>query len=93
MIGRYMGADMERHYAEIILPDDASYETIMDARLSAKWQRMKVTDLKDKCGSCKYFKPKENPFESYGDCCEGHHVSWRQRTVPKCKAYERKDDD
>ena len=47
----------------IILPDDASWQDIEDAKLSAKWHEIKsleylmsLTNLDGKCGSCKNFK-------------------------------------
>lgn len=83
---------------EIELPDDASEITILDAIASAarddsKWKRKykKVTDLTNKCGSCKHFCPyrEDQAFtSSHGTCNKGH--AWGARTRPACKDYEEK---
>lgn len=79
----------------IILPDDYTWQDLEDAKLSAKWrqvvsneERMKNTDLTDKCGSCKYFKPKIGKKEgtSKGDCEMSMCPIYRTRR--KCKKYE-----
>ena len=87
---------------EIELPDDADFWAIEDAKLDAersiKWyrvfpkqERMKMTDLTDKCGSCKYFTSKPDLFSNcYGSCSLGYK-GYRQRAHPKCKKYERSD--
>lgn len=85
----------------IILPDNANWQTIEDAKLSAKWhvvhsieEIMLQTDLKGKCGSCKWFCPiKHKRLKVYGNCiCENTKVSvkkGRSRTST-CKSYELK---
>lgn len=88
---------------EIELPNDADFYAIEDAKLKAeqniKWfrvfdreERMKNTDLTDKCGSCKYFTLKPDLFScTYGKCEMGHH-GYKPRTQRKCKQYERRDN-
>lgn len=88
---------------KIELPDNATWSQIEDAKIAADrkgWSRemretiqekMKQTDLRDKCGSCKYFILKPDLFTTArGDCMCGR-VSDRPRTHPKCNFYERKD--
>lgn len=88
---------------EIELPDNADFYAIEDAKLQAeqniKWyrvfpkaERMRKTDLNNKCGSCKYFTLKPD-FRScaYGKCEKGHK-GYRGRSVPCCKQYERIED-
>lgn len=82
--------------ARIEVPDNASWQEIEDAKLSAKWHRVKVradilkdTDLCNKCGSCKFFEPtprKRN--KTYGICHKGY-VSPRSRSIKACTQYER----
>lgn len=82
--------------ARIELPDNASWQTIEDAKLSAKWHRVKArtdilkdTDLCNKCGSCKFFELtpcKRN--KTYGICHKGY-VSPRSRSIKACTQYER----
>lgn len=84
--------------ARIEIDDGASWQEIEDAKLSAKWQRVKCradihkeTDLSDKCGSCKYFEItpcKRN--KTYGICHKGF-VSPRSRSIKKCTQYERSE--
>ena len=88
---------------EIEVPDDADFWTIEDAKLDAersiewrrifpKQERMKLTDLSDKCGTCKYFNLKPDLYSCcYGKCTLGHK-GYRQRSTPKCKSYERDDE-
>ena len=88
-----------RYEAE--LPDNADAKTILDAMAYAAvnengWRKIfsreyyqKDTDLTNKCGSCKHFKPYEGKYKLRGDCMAGR-VGFRRRTEPKCKAYERK---
>lgn len=86
--------------AEIEVPENACWQAIEDAKLKAKWHkvvsvddRMRRTDLANKCGSCKHFTPK--PFfnsKCYGECGLGRK-GYRQRSCKACRAYERKDDD
>lgn len=87
---------------QIELPDDADYKTKLDAiaqagRDESKWkkaeskeERMKRTNLDNKCGSCEYFKL-INPELSmvYGDCMKGR-AEFKERTCKACKSYERK---
>lgn len=89
---------MIQYYAEFEVPDNADYLTIEDAKLSAKWkirkyktidERTAETDLSNKCGSCKYFKPREGKYKYRGDCEMGR-VGFRMRTLPRCSAYEKK---
>lgn len=49
---------------------------------------MKKTDLKNKCGSCKYFisKPDLNS-KCYGECAKGRH-GYKQRSNRACTLYE-----
>lgn len=89
-----------RLFAEIELPDNASLSTVAEAQLvaknNAKWDRIYTadelqakTDLTDKCGSCKYFCPKSGKYKLRGDCEKGYK-SFRMRSTPKCKEYERR---
>ena len=82
--------------ARIEVPDNAPWQTIEDAKISAKWHRVTSrkdiidnTDLCDKCGSCKFFELtpcKRN--KTYGVCHKGY-TSPRSRSVKKCTQYER----
>lgn len=82
--------------ARIEVPDNSSWQAIEDAKLSAKWHRVKAradilkdTDLCNKCGSCKFFEPtpcKRN--KTYGICHKGY-VSPRSRSIKACTQYER----
>ena len=91
---------MERYRAEIEVPENASWQTIEDAKIKAPWHkvvtkddRMKRTDLCNKCGSCKYFVPiKFFNSKSCGNCLKGYTGS-RPRSQKACKAYERVDHD
>lgn len=82
----------------IYLPDNYAWGDLEDAKLSAKWrkvttqeERMKKTDLTNKCGSCKHFIPKSVAWSScYGGCDAGH--PYGQRTRPACKNYERSEE-
>lgn len=89
----------------IELPDNATYEMIEDAKITADrkgWtkehtisqqERMLKTDLDGKCGSCKYFTLKPDLFSCcYGDCSQGR-VGYRPRSQKACKAYERKESE
>ena len=88
----------------IELPDNATWDMIEDAKITADrngWkrehtisqqERMLKTDLEGKCGSCKYFNLKPDLFSCcYGDCSKGR-AGYRPRSQKACKAYERKDD-
>jgi len=83
--------------AEIEVPDSATWAELEEAKIKAEWkevvsqkERMKLTCLEGKCGSCKFFKVyKDVRFGCYGDCLKGH-AGYRQRSTPKCKEYERK---
>ena len=89
---------------EIELPDNADYTTILDAMAQAgrdesRWKKtisrvslMKKTNLDNKCGSCRHFKPKPlNYSKCYGDCRKGR-AGYKQRTCKACKLYERKTE-
>ena len=89
---------MIKYHAEFMLPDDAPYAVIEEAKINAEWkwrplitreEKLKMTDLTDKCGSCKYFKPRDGKYCLRGDCEMGR-TGFRERTLPKCKAYEKK---
>ena len=88
---------------EITVPDDYGVYDIESMKLEAErnivWhrvyereERMKRTDLTDKCGSCKYFTLKPD-FRScaYGKCEIGHK-GYKTRSTPKCKGYERREN-
>lgn len=91
-----------KYKAEIEVPDNADWRTIEDAKLMAEWHRvyslhdrMSRTDLTDKCGSCKYFLPKNFAGSQCTGYCMGrpHNPSvYKYRTTPKCKSYERRED-
>jgi len=52
---------------------------------------LESTDLSNKCGSCKHFRPYEwesNHNHSCGDCAKGR--AWGVRTRPACTLYERR---
>ena len=85
--------------AEITVSDNATWQEIEDAKLSASWRvitgreaLMQKTDLTNKCGSCKYFKLmssyKKGGTQSMG-YCKLNHNSYHPRTQPKCKKYEK----
>lgn len=83
----------------IILPDNATWQDIEDAKLSAKWHEVKSleyfmakTNLDHKCGSCKFFTPCKSGLKAHGFCDDGIHEPYRARTTPACKNYERKID-
>lgn len=87
---------------KVELPDDATYEDIVDALITADrkgWKRqdvmtvkekMEKTNLDHKCGSCIYFQPR--PYcgsECYGNCIAGK--AWGARTRKACKDYKKKE--
>lgn len=86
--------------AEIEVPDNADWQTKLDAMLKASrdescWREVRTlseikkrTTLDNKCGSCKHFRPWENSVN--GQCAIGH--VWGARTRPACKKYERIND-
>jgi hypothetical protein len=92
---------------EILLPDNADYNTIEDAKAEAerniiasgiKWQRvfdkterMNRTDLNNKCGSCIYFTLKPDLFSCSYGKCELGHKGYKTRSNPCCKSYERRE--
>lgn len=89
---------MIKYTAEFSLPDDATYAEIEEAKINAEWkwrpiltkaEKAAMTDLTDKCGSCKYFIPKEGKYNLRGDCAAGR-TGFRQRSLHKCSAYEKK---
>lgn len=85
---------------EIEVPDNATIQTIEDAKICAerdiswhrvieKSERMSRTNLENKCGSCKYFTLKPDLTScSYGKCEVGMK-GYKTRANPKCKKYER----
>ena len=83
----------------IILPDDADWQTIEDAKIKANWhrvitkeERMAQTDLCLKCGSCIHFDPTKSTFtESWGKCdFKTGSAALKARTTPCCGKYEKK---
>ena len=86
----------------IELPDNATYEQIEDAKITADrngWERKDVltleerkarTNLANKCGSCVYFKPEALMCGSscYGSCKAGH--TYGARTRRACNDYKEK---
>lgn len=82
--------------ATIEVPENASWQDIEDAKLSATWKPVRCradllrgTDLCDKCGTCKYFElTPHRANKSYGICHKGY-VSPRSRSTKKCTQYER----
>lgn len=80
----------------IYLPNDADWQTIEDAKARANWHsvltredRMAMTDLNCKCGSCCHFCLR-NGSEVNGRCDLKCSLDFRQRSTPKCKQYERR---
>lgn len=72
------------------VPDNADHYTILNAiaqagRSEQGWKKKKVTDLTNKCGSCKHFGPYPD-CPSAGCCFKGH--SWGPRSRPACGHYE-----
>lgn len=89
-----------KYIAEIEVPDNCTWQTLEDAKLSAEWhrvfprrERMKETDLTDKCGSCIYFTPKPDLTSCCYGKCELGKKGYKTRACRKCKRYERKQDD
>jgi hypothetical protein len=92
-----------KYVAEIEVPDGADWQTLEDAKLCAKWRRvyslhdrMSRTDLTDKCGSCKYFVRRDYASSKCsGDCVANPYYpkTFKYRTTPKCKCYERREDE
>lgn len=94
---------MAKYRAEIEVPDNADCQAIEEAMATAEWrriysrhERMERTDLTDKCGSCKYFRPIHKYYLGSGteSLCHGSCEKMKasdSRTNPKCKEYERKD--
>ena len=88
----------------IELPDNATPLDVEDAKICAErrieWhrvlemkERMRQTDLTNKCGSCKYFVLKPDLSSCcYGICQQEGHKGYRTRTRPGCKKYERKNE-
>ena len=78
------------------------YKTKLDAMAQAardesKWKPVKSreevmneTNLENKCGSCRYFCPKQyGQSKCYGDCLKGY-AGYKQRSNKACRSYERK---
>ena len=85
-----------KYKAEIEVPNNASWQTIEDAKIKAVWklvepkeERMARTNLNNKCGSCKKFCPFD--CSSYGTCERTHCLFRVSRTRKACKDYERDD--
>lgn len=59
-----------------------------ETRREKRLRMMQKTNLKDKCGSCRYFCPITADGENtcYGNCSKGRAV--RPRTTKGCKEYE-----
>lgn len=89
---------------QIELPDNADYKTKLDAiaqagRDESKWrkveskeERMKRTNLDNKCGSCEHFELAYPEYSKvYGDCRKGR-AEFRERTHKACTLYERKKE-
>lgn len=87
---------------KVVLPDNAPYEDIEDALITADkkgWHRqdvmtveekMQKTSLDHKCGSCEYFVP--TPMcgsRCYGVCKALHAPGARTRRA--CKDYKKKE--
>ena len=82
-----------KYRAEIEVPDNADWQTIEDAKATAKWRRIYSvedrkarTDLSGKCATCKYYKPHTgmNGHESCSGLCLKTHAM-RARTTPICQ--------
>ena len=91
-----------KYKAEIEVPDNADWRTIEDAKLMAEWHRvyslhdrMSRTDLTDKCGSCIYFVICEKGYagSKCAGTCTARRTNYKYRTTPKCKKYERREDE
>jgi len=85
-----------KYKAVIEVPNNASWQTIEDAKIKAVWklvepkeERMARTNLNNKCGSCKKFCPFD--CSSYGTCERTHCLFRVSRTRKACKDYERDD--
>lgn len=82
---------------EIEIPENYTYQEKFDAMARAArdeslWKEVKTldeirkkTNLENKCGSCKYFRPWKDSVNGH---CDAGRV-WGQRTRPMCKKYER----
>ena len=90
--------------AELVieLPDNADLNAIEDAKICAErhieWrqvfdvkERMRKTDLTNKCGSCKYFALKPDLTSCCYGRCEQGYKGYKTRAHPGCKKYERRD--
>ena len=86
--------------ARIEVPEDISYEELMEAQLTAPWEckgvkhskeeRMSRTDLSNKCGSCRHFIERPDLTSScYGKCLKGKK-GYKVRTNRACKEYQRR---
>lgn len=66
---------------------------IRESRSEKRKRMMQRTDLKGKCGSCRFFCPITADGEDtcYGNCSKGRAV--RPRTTKGCKEHERKIDN
>ena len=84
--------------AEVRLPDNATYYEIEEAKINADWkflgnkelrsEQMKRTNLKNKCGSCKYFCEMPSlTSRCYGKCEKGR-AGYKPRSTKACQLYE-----
>lgn len=78
----------------IILPDNSPWQDIEDAKAKANWHEVisreeleAQTELKGKCGGCRFFLPMEGKYHCRGDCKKGY-AGFRQRCTKACKLYE-----
>ena len=85
-----------KYRAEIEVPNNASWQTIEDAKIKAVWkqidpkeERMARTNINNKCGSCTKFCPFD--YSSYGTCERGKYLFRVSRTRKACTNYERDD--
>lgn len=88
---------------EIDVPDNATFQTIEDAKIIAErnisWhrviemtERLRRTNLEDKCGSCKFFTLKPDLTSCCYGKCEKGKSGYKTRSNPKCKQYERREN-
>lgn len=82
----------------VYVPDNASWQTIEDAKAKARWHEvksraelMKNTSLDGKCGSCSHFCMISNDYSRALGKCQRKICDMRQRTTKACKFYERKE--
>lgn len=61
---------------------------VKQTKAEQREKMMKKTDLRNKCGSCQFFKP-FGEFDTYGKCLAG--CTCKPRSFRACKRYERKE--